>query len=286
MTQEKGNPSPLGLVVLMAGIILLPAICQAHSLYIQSSRYKVFPGKRSPLFFCYGHHIPVDDGVRAKKLKTVRVRTPDGQVKQIAIRNETSLQAYLVEYEKPGTYVLYAETNPGYYTVYIDKKGRKRHTIKPKSVIAPKAAKILKSLYSKQFTKTYVVCQKPSATFPARIGQRLELVPGRDITTLKAGDTLELKVFYKGKPYHGPGHWDATYNGFSTESEDQYYPRRKVTGHVIKIFIPRPGRWFVRYFIKTAATGEDKQRYTREKNTATLVFQISNPRRRPKTGGH
>jgi hypothetical protein len=32
--------------------------------------------------------------------------------------------------------VLTAETNPGYYTVYVDKKGRQRHTIKPKSAIA------------------------------------------------------------------------------------------------------------------------------------------------------
>ena len=275
-----------GAALLAALCMLLPSTTQAHSLYIQSSRYHVSEGKKSPLFFCYGHRIPVDDGVRAKKLKSVRVQAPSGEVQEISIREETCLQSYMVDYEKAGTYVLSAETNPGYYTVYIDKKGRKRHTIKSMSAVAGQAREIKKSLFSKQYSKTYVVCENPSETFPARIGLGLELVPAKDITALKAGETLELKVFFKGRPYEGPGFWDATYNGFSTEPEDLYYPRREVGGGTVKIFIPRPGRWFVRYFIKTEATGQDRERYLKEKNTATLVFQIPKPRKRPKSSGH
>ena len=266
--------------------ILAPTAVLAHSLYIQSSRYQVAEGKRSPLFFCYGHRIPVDDGVRAKKLKKVEVHTPGGEIKQMPIRQETCLHSYMVEYEKPGTYVLSAETNPGYYTVYIDKKGRGRHAVKPKSAIIDKAKKIEKSLYSKQFTKTYVVCKDPSATFPARIGQKLELVPSQDISTLKPGDTLELKVYFKGKPYQGVGTWDATYNGFSTQPEDNYYPKQQVSGSSFKVFIPRPGRWYLRYFIKIPAEGKDKEQYTHEKNTATMVFEVAGPRKRAKSSGH
>ena len=276
----------LGVLALLAGCSCLPSMAQAHSLYIQSSRYQVSVGKRSPLFFCYGHRIPVDDGVRAKKLKSVQVHQPGGEVQQMAIRNETSLHAYMVQYEKPGTHVLSAETNPGYYTVYLDKKGRERHTIKSKSAIAHQAQEVKKSLYSKQFSKTYVVCKEPSASFPARIGHKLELVPSQDITKLKSGDTLELKVYFKGQPYQGKGTWDGTYNGFSTESEDFYYSKTQVSGPVIKVFIPRPGRWFLRYFIKIEATGAEKERYSQEKNTATLVFQVANPRKRPKSSGH
>jgi uncharacterized GH25 family protein len=272
------------MVLLLA--VVVPTVAFGHSLYIQSSRYTVSEGKRSPLFFCYGHHIPVDDGVRAKKLKSVKVQTPSGDIRQIDIRNETSLHSYMVDYDMPGTWVLTAETNPGYYTVYVDKKGRERHTIKPKSAIVDRAAEVKKSLYSKQYTKTYVVCESSSSDFPARVGLPLELVPSTDITALKAGEMLELKVFFNGKPYSGRGTWDATYNGFSTVAEDNAYPKTETVGDTLRIPIPLSGRWFVRYFIKIDAQGADRENYTQMKHTATLVFQIPNSRKTPASGSH
>lgn len=273
-------------ILVMVAWACFPTISPAHSLFIQSSRYEVNEGKRSPLFFSYGHHFPVDDGVRAKKLKSVRVIQPGGMVEDVAIRDETCLHSYMVSYDMPGTYVLAAETNPGYYTVYKDKKGRERHAIKPKSAILDQASEVTKSLYAKQYTKTYVVCETPSETFPAKIGLPLELVPEKDVATLKAGDTLSLKVYLNGQPYEGEGSWDATYNGFSTVAEDNFYPKQAVTGDSVEIFVPRPGRWYVRYFIKIEATGADKEQFTHMKHTATLVFQIPNERKRAKSSGH
>jgi uncharacterized GH25 family protein len=264
----------------------MPAVCYGHSLFIQSSRYHVSEGKQSPLFFCYGHRFPVDDGVRAKKLKSVRVYTPGGEVREIVIRDETSLHSYMVNYDAPGTYVLAAETNPGYYTMYIDRKGRKRHTIKPKSSVIDRAKEIITSLYSKQYTKTYVVCDEPSASFPSRIGLPLELVPTKDISTLKPGETLELKVYFNGKPYTGQGTWDATYNGFSTQAEDNFFPRTAVSGDTIRLTVPHPGRWYFRYSIKIDAAGKDLEQYTQMKHTATLVFEIPNERKAPASTSH
>ena len=197
----------------------------------------------------------------------------------MAIRNETGLHSYMVDYDTPGTYVLAAETNPGFYTVYIDQKGRERHVIRPKNVIMDQAREIKMSLYSRQYTKTYVICGSPSPTFPARIGLPLELVPATDITRLKSGDVLELKVFFNEKPYAGQGTWDATYNGYSTESEDTAYPKTTVTGDTVRIPIPLPGRWFVRYSIKTEAQGSEMAQFSHLKQTATLVFQIPNERK-------
>ena len=276
----------LGALILLFCVAFQVENVSAHSMYIQSSRYKVHKGKSSPLFFCYGHHMPVDDGVRAKKLKFVKVHAPTGDIRSIKTRDETCLHSYMVAYDTPGTYVLTAETNPGYYTMYIDKKGRKRGTIKPKSQIVDKAKEITKSLYSKQYTKTYVVCEEPSAQFPASIGMPLELVPTKDITQLKAGDDLELEVYFNGALYEGEGFWDATYMGFSTEAEDNFHQRRSVTGSTLTIPIPNAGRWFVRYFVKLPAPEADKDKYTHMKHTSTLVFQIPNERKTPKAEGH
>jgi uncharacterized GH25 family protein len=267
------------LIVLLS--VALPAGTFAHSLYIQASQYRVSDTKSSPFFFCYGHTIPVADGVRGKKLKSVQVHTPADEVREISVRDETSLHSYMVDYDTPGTYVLTAVTTPGYYTVYTDKSGKERHVIKPKSAVLDRAEEISLSLFSKQYAKTYVRCETSSDPFPAAVGLELELVPTRDISSLKAGDTLELLVYLNGKPYKGPGEWDATYSGYSTEFEDYLFPKTTVEGGGFKIKIPNTGRWFVRYAVKVDAEGEAVAHYNQMKLTATLVFEIPNERKSP-----
>ncbi|MCP4114585.1 MAG: DUF4198 domain-containing protein [Desulfobacteraceae bacterium] len=266
--------SPGGLLAI-ASCLFFASSALGHTLYIQSSRYNVHEGKKFPLFFCYGHHIPVSDGVRAKKLNNITVHAPSGKVKKMKIRDETSLHSYMVDYDTPGTYVLTAETNPGYYTIYIDKKGREHHVIKPKNLVKDKARKIITSLYCNQYTKTYVVCDTPSRNFPARVGLALELVPTKDISTLKPGETLELSVWSNGKPYKGEGYWDASYNGYSTEAEDMFYKKTTLTnGETLKIPIPKSGRWFIRYSTKTDAKGEVLNSCNQLKQAASLVFEL------------
>lgn len=261
-------------------------IASAHSLYVQSGRHRVSPGKKTPLFFCYGHHFPVDDGVRSAKLAFIKVFKPSGDIQDFSPRKDTCLQSRMVEYDSQGTYVLAAETNPGFYTKWVDKKGRDRSTIKPMSAVKDKAQKILKALYSKQYAKSYVRCGKPTGVFQGSVGLPLELVPQQDPTTLKAGDTLRLKVYSNGKPFSGHGHIDATYGGFSTESEDLYHPGREVEGDSISIALDHPGRWYIRYYVKTPATKEHMDEYRQLKQTATLVILVPNERKRPKAGHH
>ncbi len=262
--------------------LLLPAGAFAHSLFVQVGRYHVNNGKASPLFFCYGHHIPVDDAVRGKKLHYIRVTRPDGSVQNIAIRNEKSLHSYVVKYDMPGTFVLTAETNPGFFTTWTDKKNRKRHSIKPMSAIADKASSVEGSLRSSQWTKTYVTCEKSSKPFPAHMGLPLELVPARDVSNLKQGENLTFTVYMDGKPYKGKGFWDATYNGFSTQAEDMYFPKQEITGGTFTLPLDVPGRWFVRFFAKTPPAGGANRDYLQEKRTTTLVFEVPNKRKRPK----
>ncbi len=272
------------LFTLLLGL-LAPGAVSAHSLYIQAGRQHVSKGKGSPLFFCYGHHIPVDDAVRRKKLEYVRVTAPDGTAEDIPLRDEKSLHSYVVEYEKPGTYALSAATTPGSFTMWKDKKGRRRHSIKPMSAVKDKASEILSSLRSSQWTKTYVVCGEPSQKFPAVIGMPLELVPARDVSGLKQGETLDFQVYRNGEPYTGEGFFDATYNGFSTEAEDNYIPKTAVKGGKFSLPLDVTGRWFVRFYTKTDPPAEWRDDCLKEKRTATLVFEIPNARKRPKADG-
>ncbi|MFW5497673.1 MULTISPECIES: DUF4198 domain-containing protein [unclassified Maridesulfovibrio] len=271
--------------LIMVFTIFVPAAASAHSLYIQAGRYHVSEGKKSPLFFCYGHHVPVDDAVRMKKINHITVQQPDGKSFNIELRDEKSLHAYLVNYSIPGTYVLTAATNPGHFTTWLDKKGRKRHSIKPMSSVKERATEIVTSLRSSQWTKTYVVCENPSAVFPAIVGMPMELVPAKDVSMLRKGDMLEMQVYMDGKPYHGEGYWDATYNGFSTQAEDMYIQRQQIHDGKIKLPIDVSGRWFVRFFTKKEPMKESSD-FMQEKKTTTLVFEVPNERKRPKLDSH
>ncbi len=263
-------------------ILVLPSISAAHSIFIQTGRYHVDKGKGSPLFFGYGHHFPVDDGVRRKKLNYVRVIDPEGTSTDIELRDEKSLHSYIVDYETIGTYALVAETNPGFFAMYTDKKGRKRHSLKPLSTFIDNAESVQTSMRSSQWAKTYVICEEPSSSFPAEVGLPFELIPQQDPSTLKPGEAITFKVKYDGKPYEGIGFWDATYGGFSTEAEDMYHPRTEVEGGEFTVPLDESGRWFVRFYTKTDSPEQMRSEYLTEKRTATLTFEVRNERKRPK----
>lgn len=266
--------------------LLSAANVQAHSLYVQGTRYHVDKGKASPFFFCYGHHIPVDDAVRRKKLNFVKVYRPDGSDYEVALRDEKSLHSYLVDYEIEGTYAIGAETTPGYFTKWLDKKGKVRHSIKPMSAIAKRASKVETSTLSRQWTKTYVECVKSTMPFPSFIGLPLEIVPEKNVSQLKKGEIATFQIYYQGKPYTGEGYWDATYTGYSTEAEDFAIQRTHITDGMIKMTVPNTGRWFLRFFFKIDAPKEAQNEYLTQKLTTTLVFEIPNERRKPKVSSH
>lgn len=274
----------VGLTILQCAVI--PVSADAHSLYVQGTRYHVADGKSSPFFFCYGHHIPVDDAIRRKKLHTVKVHAPDGTQYNVQLRNEKSLHSYLVEYNQAGTYAITAETTPGFFTKWIDKKGRTRHAIKPMSAVADKASQIVSSTRSSQWAKTYVECKNPSPKFPAFLGLPLELVPDRNPALLKKGESVQFTVFLNGKPYTGDGFWDATYNGYSTQAEDYYFQRSHIKNGRFNFPIEHTGRWFVRFFLKIPAPQGEQGKYFHKKLTTTLVFEIPNERRKAKIDSH
>ncbi|WP_320045410.1 DUF4198 domain-containing protein [uncultured Desulfobacter sp.] len=257
-----------------------------HTLYIQSSRYLASEGKSIPFFFCYGHFTPVADGIRGKKLNKVQVIAPNGQAQTVEIMDGKGLHSHMVEYNAPGIWGLTTETTPGYYTYYKDKNGKERHAIKSIDQIKNRLGQVIRSYYSKQYAKTYVRCDTPTEPFPANLGLPLELVPTQNLFDLKPGSTLALDVYLDGKPYTGKGTWDATYMGFSTQAEDNFYPHTQVEGSRVSIPLPNPGRWFIRYFIKVDAPEQDKDKYLQMKLTASLTLQIDNKRKTPEPQSH
>ena len=267
----------LNFAVALFVVLFLGQTALAHTLFIQSTRYQAFKGKKAPLYFGWGHHIPLDDGIQGKKLRYIKVASPDGETQALNIREGRGLQSHTVEYDQEGTWMLYSETNPGYYTIFTDKKGKERHAIKPLSKVKDRAAKVHLSLYTKQFTKTYVLCKTPSKQPVPRSGQYLELVPADNLFELTPGDDLEFKVYLDGKPYEGEGSWDATYGGYSTLNEDMFHPKTLAKNGTFSVPLPHAGEWYLRYSIKIPAPESERDNYRELKLSASTVFLVSTP---------
>lgn len=263
------------LIILIAGIMLFTGTVavSAHTLYIQSSRFNVHEGADKPIFFGWGHHVPLDDGISGKKLKSIKIIDPLSKTEEIPILKGKGLHSSMVKYNKKGTYTLTATTNPGYYTIYKDKKGREHHAIKPKSEIK-NAEKIIMSLLSFQSSKAYVNCGSTSDSMPEPAGLDLELVLLKKPFDLKPGNFLPIQVLYKGKPYNGEGEWSATYNGYSEKFEDYLYQKNKTSGDRFEIPVTHTGVWYVRYSFKIKTSGKEAKLCDQLKHSTSLVFEV------------
>ena len=269
----------LGCVVAAVVIVVLSQSVYAHTLWIQSSRYRVKKGLSKPMLLGWGHYLPVDDAISGKKLRYIKVFDPQGRNREIEIKKEKSLHSYLINYNQAGTYCLAAETNPGYYTVYRDKVDKIHHATKPKNELAG-AKNITLSVLASQSTKAYVVCREPSEQTPDQtprpVGLQLELMPLQDLAGMKPGDDLQLEVLFKGKRFEGKGKWAATYNGYSAAAGEYFYQETEVEGGRFIVPITRPGIWFICFTIEKKASGEEALKCDNLRYKSTLVFQVDN----------
>jgi len=102
-----------------------------------------------------------------------------------------------------------------------------------------------------KLAKTYVRVGEPSEdrSWAEPLGLALEMVPEKDPTRLKAGETLPLRVFWEGKPIPGlsvgsvgaaPGHGSLQ----KTDTEGR-----------VSVLLDRPGSWLLRATLIRAADG-------------------------------
>lgn len=254
-------------------LLLLVGSAHAHTFTIQSTRYALSENATKPMVLGWGHYLPLDDGIHGRKIKFLKAIAPDGEEKEILPEMERGLHSYLVAYDKAGTWALTGDTNPGYYTVYIDKNGKEHHVIKPKTKIK-RAVTFKLSRYTSQSSKAYVHCGKTTEQYQALTGLDLELAPGKNPSQLKPGEALSLKAYYKGQPYNGKGKWDATFTGYSRKANAWYISDQRSEGGRFTVTPDREGVWVVRYQFSREATAEESIDCDEFTHKTTLVFQV------------
>jgi len=189
----------------------------AHSLWLNLyESYKHTPG-HAIVSIGWGHMVPMDDLVRGINLESYSLVSPDSTTTALALPSapqKTSPKTTasgmainsgdlgvnkisLSKENKPGTYQVGLVSKDNYYTFYLDQKGKKRWA--PKSMDQlKKAKKILGAMSYKAYAKAFFKVKQWSP--PQPLGYDLEITPVGDLSQVRAGDKVDFKITFLGKP--------------------------------------------------------------------------------------
>lgn len=241
----------IGLILLSMGIMFV-AVSQAfgHNIWINPSNCFPQVGETVDIAIGWGHTYTasrVDQEMKPGMFAYIQVMDPD-EIKVEPVR--VSEQLYRLKIEKEGVYLVTAGIKPGVFTMtpkgrqWCDKKGVE----KPISCTSFQIE-----------AKSVIVAGKLDQNLTTACGQELEVIPLSNPKTMKAGDTYNLMVMFKGKPAEGIT-VNATYAGYSDGEKSKdiaphgekggskaHFPVSTVTDRQGKAVIPlkKGGYWMI-----------------------------------------
>lgn len=243
----------------------------AHTLWVNMTDYS--PGFNERLgasaksYLGWGHEYPAADFMTMEYLNSYGFVGPDGE-KSVFDPVEGGFLAEGVNMKTEGTYYVFADVKPGFYTMY-EKDGRIHHHTGSIEGLS----NIILSMYYEQYAKALVNVGEPSQEALTRpIGQNLEIIPLENPMSMKKGDKLRVKVLFKGEPSMY-SRVLATYQGFSTEDDYAFATSTDKDG-IATIRLLHYGPWLVKAEKSTGTNDETKGKCLTHSYTATFTFEV------------
>lgn len=272
---------PDGLIEIMD--LCFPCLL-GHTLWIQSSiGYNIMPGRKTNIFFGWGHHLPVHDPICSlgkQWVKEYTIYEPDGNVINEAIDGEKNGGFMNIPYvcEKEGTYRLASFIPTGFYTIYRTKSGEWHHYTEPLDTMEnpDEVEKILISLKYWEWTKALMTVGKPDDSAMKPLGQEMEIMLDKNPIEYKVGDTVTFTTFKDGKPLTEPGgSFFAQDQGRSSGFDDFLYDKVPLNEDGTGSFeITRQGVWHLKVQWGYPAPKEFEDKCWIFAYVASITFQV------------
>ncbi len=200
---------------------------EAHDLWLNIDNHYLKLGGKTNAKIVFGHNFPYYDILLpSDDLNDFFYLSPSGQKTNITktwkeIKGESygqpaGARVGEVSIDQEGTYVVAASRK---------KKGDKEH------------------VPSEKYAKSIITVGKGSENVSKTLGHRIEIVPLKNPSEVKAGESLPVKILFEGKPLST--YIYATYAGYY--SEDEPFPGISKSNEkgVAYINISKPGIWMV-----------------------------------------
>jgi uncharacterized GH25 family protein len=204
-----------------------------HMLWINAGDYAPQVGDTVLIEVGWGHKFPKDEIVQEERLAHVNVLDPNGNV--VAIK-QRAVGKYELAVKQKGTYLVYAEINPGVYTKTTE--GSKRQNKKGLD-------NALHCVSYDMRAKAVINAGGQEQGLNREKNDFIEIVPLANPASLKEGDTLPVKFLYKGHPLFRD-FIHATYAGFSDEGETFAFSTMVNRDGIANIKILKKGEWLIK----------------------------------------
>lgn len=199
---------------LTALALSISSAAAAHSFWLQPEDASLEPGEEAAIAFKIGDvgDEAEDWGLYWERIASFRLYGPDGVTDQQGAVRTTRAGATggaaVAAPSQPGTYVLAFESNPSFsdlegarFDRYVANDGLKAIAEHRAAMQAGEANGT--ELYARRAKTLLQVGEAATANVTEPIGQTLEIVPLANPFDLEAGDTLRVRVLWRGEPLEG-----------------------------------------------------------------------------------
>ncbi len=215
------------LLYIVVWTMLLPGAASAHDLWLNMESHFLSQPGQTLAKVVFGHNYP-HYGILVKEdqLSEFYYISPQGKKAEI---DKTWEELKGTSYGRPagarvGDVVCEQE---GTYMIAAAKKR--------------KGTKI--SVPSEKYAKSILVVGKGSQSVSTPVGHRIEIVPLKNPTEVKVGETIPVKVLFEGKPLETYVY--GTYVGYSSEDEPFPVLARSNSDGIAQVKIDRAGIWMI-----------------------------------------
>jgi uncharacterized GH25 family protein len=192
--------------------------------------------------------LPLPDLETRKPIKTsggMTVQSGDLAIRKLNLTDKT----------KPGTYQVIAASKESYFTMYLDKNGKRKMVTKSMDQVKG-TQKILTSIKYKAYAKAFFAVKKWIE--PTPLGNDLELLPMTNMSNVHVGDVVPFQITFMGKPFScGPDsieYLTATSNAFG--GPDGFFLSAYIMNGEAQFRMPAAGQWMVNVYVRQEVTPE------------------------------
>ncbi len=243
---------------IIAGTVLS---AQAHFPWINMEDSNLAAGRNLKWTIGWGHRFPLSGLMKADAVGEMAIIGPDGSGK-IGAEAVNDLQFQSSEgLTAPGAYIIAMSRAASFYTKTTE--GSKRQSKKGLD-------NVLSCSRSNSFMKAIANVDGSTGTVDTVVGHAIEIVPLVNPATLRVGDFLPFRVFYKDQPLKTAFY--ATYAGFSNDNGVFAYTAGTDKDGYGTVNILHSGAWLVTVSLKEPFA--DPEECDVESFRSALTFEI------------
>jgi uncharacterized GH25 family protein len=204
-------------------VLFCPYPLAAHDLWLNIDNHSPEVDGKISARVVFGHNYPYFDILLTRdKLADFSFLCPDGKKVEVSKTWEdkqgekSGALAGAITFDKKGTYVVSA---------CLERKGDKEH------------------VPSGKYGKSLIVVGQGTDIVSRPLGQRIEIIPLKNPTDVKSGESLPVRIFFEGKPLSTYVY--ATYAGYYSETEPFPVCAKSSGEGMAHVPISQPGTWMV-----------------------------------------